>query len=185
MSSSLTFSTHKFFRQRLIFSTLLGKPLKIFNIRSNDLNPGLRGWFYCFVLYWLSYELFICLDYEASFLRLLEKVTNGSSVEISFTGTSIIYIPGTLSGGKVNHDCGLSKSIGWFLEFLIILAPFFKSPLRLTLSGITSNNNDISVSFFVFYFTLISNLKTSFRLTHLELLHFLICRYLVLVMAFN
>lgn len=55
------------FRQRLVFSTLSGRALRIDDIRSNDENPGLR-------------------DFEASFLRLLEKITNGCVVEINETG---------------------------------------------------------------------------------------------------
>lgn len=33
-----------------------------------------------------SMTQFSNIDYEASFLRLLEKLTNGSTVEISYTG---------------------------------------------------------------------------------------------------
>lgn len=29
-----------------------------------------------------------CVDFEASFLRLIEKVTNGTIIEISYTGKS-------------------------------------------------------------------------------------------------
>lgn len=32
-------------------------------------------------------------DFEASFLRLLEKVTNGCSIQINNTGTSLKYKP--------------------------------------------------------------------------------------------
>ena len=31
-----------------------------------------------------------CLDYEVSLLRLLEKVTNGTVIEISVTGMSLL-----------------------------------------------------------------------------------------------
>lgn len=55
------------FRQRLVCATILGRPIRIDDIRAQDENPGLR-------------------DYEASFLRLLEKITNGCSVEINETG---------------------------------------------------------------------------------------------------
>ncbi|KAJ3019564.1 rRNA-processing endoribonuclease, partial [Thoreauomyces humboldtii] len=83
--------------------------------------------------------------YEASFLRLLEKVTNGATIEISYTGTSVVYRPGVIMGGKVKHDCPPSRAIGYFLEPLIALAPFGKHPLQLTLTGVTNDNVDISV----------------------------------------
>ncbi|CAG8609653.1 4601_t:CDS:2, partial [Ambispora leptoticha] len=103
-----------------------GKTVKIDKIRSDDENPGLR-------------------DFEASFLRLLEKVTNGSVIEISYTGTSVLYKPGVITGGKISHDCGTARAIGYYLEPMIAIAPFAKSPFNLTLSGITNDNVDVSV----------------------------------------
>lgn len=68
-------------------------------------------------------------------------------VEISYTGTSLVYRPGVIVGGKVSHDCPISRSIGYFLEPLLVLAPFAKHPISATLSGITNNNVDPSVDF--------------------------------------
>lgn len=55
------------FRCRLVCATLSGRPVRIDGIREADERPGLR-------------------DYEASFLRLLEKISNGCLVEINETG---------------------------------------------------------------------------------------------------
>ncbi|XP_056147204.1 RNA 3'-terminal phosphate cyclase-like protein [Lampris incognitus] len=115
-----------FFRQRLVLSTLSGKRVKIKNIRSKDDNPGLR-------------------DFEASFIRLLDKVTNGTRIEINQTGTSLFYQPGLLYGGVVDHDCNPQRSIGYYLEALLLLAPFMKSPLKATLKGVTNDPTDPSV----------------------------------------
>lgn len=60
------------FRQRLLLATLAGKTLRIDEIRARDSAPGLR-------------------DYEASFLRLLEKISNGCIVEINETGTMVFF----------------------------------------------------------------------------------------------
>ncbi|KAI8846487.1 RNA 3'-terminal phosphate cyclase/enolpyruvate transferase [Chytridium lagenaria] len=99
--SVLRFEGHLHLRQRLILSTLSCKPVRIDKIRSDDEeNPGLA-------------------DYEISFLRLLEKMTNGSSVEINYTGTSILFRPGVIYGGKVEHDCPTSRGIGYFLEPMV------------------------------------------------------------------
>ena len=43
------------------------------------------------------------------------------------------------------HDCPLTRSIGYFLEPVVMLAPFAKKPLQLTLRGITSDDRDLSV----------------------------------------
>jgi RNA 3'-terminal phosphate cyclase-like protein len=85
------------------------------------------------------------IDYEVSFLRLLEKISNGSVIEISHTGTAILFRPGVLTGGPVVHECPLSRSIGYFLEPIVALAPFSKKPLMLTLKGITTDEKDLSV----------------------------------------
>ncbi|KIM28253.1 hypothetical protein M408DRAFT_145009 [Serendipita vermifera MAFF 305830] len=117
---------HEHFRTRLVLSMISGKAVKITGIRSLDKDPGLR-------------------DYEVSLLRLLEKVSNGSVIEISHTGTAILLKPGILTGGPVIHDCPLSRSVGYFLEPIVALAPFSKAPLMLTLKGITTDEKDLSV----------------------------------------
>ncbi|KAI0709487.1 18S rRNA biogenesis protein [Earliella scabrosa] len=122
----LQFSGHQYLRHRLVLSILSGKPVRIDKIRSDDKNPGLR-------------------DYEVSLLRLLERVTNGTVIEISVTGTAILLKPGIIAGGRVTHECPLSRSTGYFLEPVIMLAPFAKKPLQLTLRGITTDDNDLSV----------------------------------------
>ncbi|KAI4816879.1 hypothetical protein KUCAC02_009179 [Chaenocephalus aceratus] len=82
-SHGLDYDGCNFFRQRLVLSTLSGKRVRIKNIRSKDDNPGLR-------------------DFEASFIRLLDKVTNGSRIEINQTGTVLFYQPGLLYGGSTS-----------------------------------------------------------------------------------
>lgn len=121
------------FRQRLVVSILSNRPVLIRNIRSEDLDcPGLR-------------------QHEASFLRLIDSMTNGSRIEINSTGTQLRFRPGILTGGDIQHDCPVGnsdqeesqstsisvRSIGWFLEGVLPLAPFGKNSLSLTLTGIT------------------------------------------------
>ena len=104
-------------------------------------------------------------DYEISLLRLLEKVTNGTVIEISvtgstsclrskqiykscFIGTAILLRPGIILGGSLQHDCPTSRSIGYFLEPIVRLAPFAKKSMHLTLKGITTDEHDLSVCSF-------------------------------------
>lgn len=43
------------------------------------------------------------------------------------TGTSLRYRPGVIiCGPGLLHDCGTGRSVGWFMEPLIILALFAK-----------------------------------------------------------
>ncbi|BFZ61807.1 hypothetical protein YB2330_002883 [Saitoella coloradoensis] len=120
------FTGHKHFARRLIYATLTGRPVRFDGIRSNDLEPGLR-------------------DYEVSLLRLLEAVTNGAHIEISYTGTTVLYKPGLIHGGTHTHECPPSRSISYFLYPLLLLAPFTKQPLSLHLKGITADSLDLTI----------------------------------------
>ncbi|KAK9918153.1 hypothetical protein WJX75_001749 [Coccomyxa subellipsoidea] len=123
----LKFKGSQHLRQRLICATLSGKAIRIEGIRERDQNPGLR-------------------DYEACLLRLIEKVTDGCVIEINETGTSLRYKPGLVTGGSgLTHDCGKSRSIGYFLEPLVCLALFGKKPLTISLHGITNDAVDPGV----------------------------------------
>ncbi|KAI5950545.1 hypothetical protein CANMA_005205 [Candida margitis] len=125
-SNSIVLEGHRNFRLRLILATLSGKSVKIIKIRSNDLNPGLK-------------------DHEVSFLRLLESVTNGSHIEISYTGTTIIYRPGIIIGGEVTHNCPHSKPVGYFIQPMLMLAPFSKKKFSIVFKGITNAGDETGV----------------------------------------
>ena len=124
-SSVLEYEGCNFMRLRMVLSTLSGRTLRISNIRSRDTYPGLK-------------------EFEANLIRLFDKITNGSKIQVSETGTSFTYSPGLLIGGKIDHDCSLERGIGYYLEPLIAIAPFCKNPLNVTLRGITNNNIDPS-----------------------------------------
>lgn len=87
----------------------------------------------------------IFLDYEILFLRFLETLTNGSVIEINYTGTSVIFKPGSILGGSINFDCGTERAIGYFLEPILLIAPFSKFAFKLSLTGMTSHEEDTSI----------------------------------------
>ncbi|KAJ3508826.1 hypothetical protein NM208_g15762 [Fusarium decemcellulare] len=143
----LRFTGHRSFTQRLILSTLTGRPIHIAKIRSTSpTNPGLA-------------------PHEISFLRLLEAVTNGSSMQISYTGTTITYHPGLITGtiagfgasdgDVIEHNISMNNTRGvtYFLMPLCLLAPFSKAHMNVRFTGpgvITSSTEtgDISVDSF-------------------------------------
>ncbi|XP_028176621.1 probable RNA 3'-terminal phosphate cyclase-like protein [Ostrinia furnacalis] len=122
----LTYKGSNFFRQRLLLATLSGRAVKIDEIRSTHDDPGLK-------------------EYEVNLIRLLDKVTNGTRVELSETGTSLYFQPGILIGGQVTHNCCPQRGIGYYLEILLALGPFCKEPLNAVLQGVTHSNLDVSV----------------------------------------
>ncbi|GAB4850226.1 hypothetical protein Ancab_029521 [Ancistrocladus abbreviatus] len=118
-------------RLRLLLSTLSSTPVLIEDIRADDMLPGLR-------------------PHEVSLLRLLEKICDDCMVEINETGTKLKYKPGIVMGGKhLLHDCGLSRSIGYFLEPLVVLGLFGKKALTIRLKGITNDAKDPSIDTFI------------------------------------
>ncbi|XP_054730729.1 probable RNA 3'-terminal phosphate cyclase-like protein [Anastrepha obliqua] len=123
----LIYSGSNFLKQRLILSSLSGKPVKITQIHINDdTAPGLR-------------------EYEIGLIRLLDKLTNGTKIELNPSGTSILFTPGLLHGGLLQHDCCIQRGIGYYLDVLIALGPFCKNPINATLKGVTNSKDSPSV----------------------------------------
>lgn len=115
-----------------MLSLLSGRQIIVKDIRSQDENPGLS-------------------DYEMSLLKLLEKVTNGSVVNINKTGTRLIFRPGMIDcneGLPIEHECHLARNLTYYLEVVVPLAVFGKTILNLTLKGNTDDNLDQSIDCF-------------------------------------
>ncbi|EXJ57958.1 18S rRNA biogenesis protein RCL1 [Cladophialophora yegresii CBS 114405] len=126
----LRFSSHKQLTSRLILATLLGRAVRIDQIRPNSpTNPGLA-------------------PHEISFLRLLEAVTNGSHIEVSYTGTVLLYKPGLITGsapgsgaeavsGVLRHEipANNSRGLSYFLLPMCLLAPFSKAKFNIIFTG--------------------------------------------------
>ena len=74
-ASMLTFEGSNFLRARLVMATLHGRAVRIRRIRDRADEPGLN-------------------EHEASLIRLLDKVTNGSRIEVNESGTQLYYHPG-------------------------------------------------------------------------------------------
>ncbi|KAL0225499.1 hypothetical protein RCL1_003411 [Eukaryota sp. TZLM3-RCL] len=134
MSSSrvkvLRYSGHKYFDLRIILAVISKSPIVIDKIREDDEAPGLS-------------------EAEVTLLRLVERLTNGSTVRINITGTRVFLKPGILVGGTFSFDTGLHRSMGYFLPLILLSSPFTKQPLEITLSGLTDGiAEDPNVDYF-------------------------------------
>lgn len=124
----IRFTGSKYLAQRLTLATLSGRPIRISQIRASSTSaPGVA-------------------PHEVSFLRLLESVTNGSHIELSYTGTTVLYNPGLITGsgaglgasnGVIEHEIPRenTRGISYFLTPLCQLAPFSKAPLNVLFTG--------------------------------------------------
>ena len=150
----ITYTGCSMFRERIATSLLSGKAFRVNEIRSEYIagdqqtRIGLQ-------------------DFEASFLRLVDKITDGTQIEINETGTTLKFKPGIIIGGDITHDCGNSRSIGrmfavvlvafdiiisfiisgvgWFIEGILPLICFGKASFNGQFTGITNDDVDISV----------------------------------------
>ncbi|KAK5075388.1 hypothetical protein LTR64_001596 [Lithohypha guttulata] len=129
VTKPIKFTTHKSLANRLILATLHGRPIHVSQIRaSNPTNPGLA-------------------PSEISLLRLLESLTNGSHIEISYTGTTLLYKPGLITGsvpgrgadahGILRHevDGRVTRGISYLVLAVCLLAPFSKGKVNVLFTG--------------------------------------------------
>ncbi|KAF2496644.1 RNA 3'-terminal phosphate cyclase [Lophium mytilinum] len=113
---------------RLVLSTLTGRPIRISQVRSTSISS--TGF----------------APHEVSFLRLLDSITNGSSIDLDYTGTTLVYRPGLITGsapglgtagGVLRHEleAGCTRGVSYFLLPLCLLAPFSKAPVNVIFTG--------------------------------------------------
>ncbi|KAF2728916.1 18S rRNA biogenesis protein [Polyplosphaeria fusca] len=125
----LRFTGHRHLTSRLVLSTLTGRPVRISQIRPNNVTrQGLQ-------------------PHEVSFLRLLDAITNGSQIEFGMSGSTLVYRPGLItgsveglgaSGGIIRHEISrecATRGISWWIVPLCILAPFSKGHVNVVFHG--------------------------------------------------
>ena len=96
----IEFNGSNYFRLKIAYSFLLNKPIRISEIRSESINPGLT-------------------KYEISFLKLISLISNGTEIKINQTGTSFTLNPGTITnnyGDNIRFDCDNSRNITYYMQ---------------------------------------------------------------------
>lgn len=108
-------------RQRIILSLLTGRAIQIDDIRDGE--P--------------------LLEHERNLLDLIEAVTSGTKIQ--YSKGKLSFVPGTIVGGQVTHDCNLERCISYYLEVLLCIAPFCKKAFQITLTGVTNDQVDPNI----------------------------------------
>lgn len=127
---TLKFSGSNCLRQRLILSLLTGKTIIIDNIRPDGDVFGQKSGLN---------------DHELNLLELIKKITSGTNLNINRTKTKLDFKPGSIIGGEFTHDCDVSRSISYYLEVVLSIAPFCKKTIKLSLTGVTDDQLDPTV----------------------------------------
>eukprot|EP00923_Selenidium_pygospionis_P047396 GHVN01081797.1.p1 GENE.GHVN01081797.1~~GHVN01081797.1.p1 ORF type:complete len:533 (+),score=89.32 GHVN01081797.1:349-1947(+) len=137
----LRYTGSAYLRQRLVLSTISSIPITVADIRLDDSDPGLR-------------------DYEVNLLQLIQTISDGSKVKIDETGTRLTYFPGVITcGARPSGEAGadvtpvfhtnVSRGLTYYLECLLMLAPFAKRHFSIRLTGVTNGSHpDASIDTF-------------------------------------
>lgn len=96
-SFALEFRGSNHIKTKLILATISGKAIKITDIRKDS--GGLK-------------------EFEVNLIRLIDKITNGTQIKLSPSGTELEFSPGILHGGKIEHACCVEKAIGEYLKYV-------------------------------------------------------------------
>eukprot|EP01055_Gregarina_sp_Pseudo9_P004785 Gregarina_sp_Pseudo_9__4784@NODE_4_length_7126_cov_97_921970_g3_i0_p2_GENE_NODE_4_length_7126_cov_97_921970_g3_i0NODE_4_length_7126_cov_97_921970_g3_i0_p2_ORF_typecomplete_len501_score21_26RTC/PF01137_21/2_4e73RTC/PF01137_21/8_1e03RTC_insert/PF05189_13/6_4e28NAMassociated/PF14303_6/0_064DUF724/PF05266_14/0_33Astro_capsid_p/PF12226_8/38Astro_capsid_p/PF12226_8/3_3_NODE_4_length_7126_cov_97_921970_g3_i0421505 len=128
MEDLLVFKGSGSLRYRLALSCLSGRPICIEDIRLRDVeSPGLQ-------------------KYEASLLMLLDAISDGMDLKTLDNHIKVKMYPGLLVGAEgLVFNCGLDRGMAYFLEFLLMVGPFCKNGIDITLRGITDHPDDLSI----------------------------------------
>ncbi|MEB3779139.1 MAG: RNA 3'-terminal phosphate cyclase [Desulfurococcales archaeon] len=103
-------------RTAVALSAVLGKPIRIYNIRAKRSNPGLR-------------------PQHLNAVRAVASICNARVEGASVGSRELIFIPGEIKGGSLYIDIGTAGSISLVLQALLPAAAFSPRPVRLRIRG--------------------------------------------------
>ena len=88
-------------------------------------------------------------DSEVAYANLLATLAPGTKVEAQADGRRMTFVPGLLEGGKIELEMPGERTLGYYLEYVLLLLPFAKLNCELTLTGVTNNASDLSADYLV------------------------------------
>lgn len=100
-------------RTALALSTLTGKPFRVFDIRKNRPEPGLKA-------------------QHLTAITALKQICDAETNEVHVGSTELVFTPGKIKGGAFSFDIGTAGSISLLLQ--AILPPLLFAPKKVTLT---------------------------------------------------
>ena len=106
-------------RTAVTLSCILGKPIKIKNIRQGRPNPGLK-------------------PQHLTVLKILKKICDASLDNVKIGSTDLKFIPKKMKSLNVTEDVGTAGSIALIIQVLIPVVAACKKSLKITIKGGTN-----------------------------------------------
>ena len=114
------------FRHHIVCSILAKKPIVLRKIHAEDDPPGIQL-------------------VEANFLKFIDRVTSGSTMEVRQGKTELQFVPGMILGGTFEHEVPSSRCVSYVLEAALLLLPFAKYDSKIVFVGSTQSELDLCV----------------------------------------
>ena len=108
-------------RSCLALSAVMGKEVRIFNIRAGRSEPGLKA-------------------QHLTGAKALATICNASSQGLDIGSTEFVFRPGRIEGGSFSFDVGTAGSITLVLQALMPLLPFAPGKMSIEVRGGTDVN---------------------------------------------
>ena len=103
-------------RTAVALSAVLGVPIKVYNIRAKRKNPGLR-------------------PQHLTAVKAVAELS-GARVEGARVGSrELVFIPGTVRGGRFRFDVGTAGSVPLVLQALLPVMAYAPEPIEVTVTG--------------------------------------------------
>lgn len=106
-------------RMAIAYSAIMGRPVRVYNIRAKRSQPGLR-------------------NQHLTAVRAVAELCSARVEGLRIGSGEVVFRPGTISGGRYRFDIRTAGSIGLLLQCVAPVAAYADGPVRLEVVGGTS-----------------------------------------------
>ena len=106
-------------RMAVAYSAIIGKPIRVYKIRTKREEPGLR-------------------PQHLTAVKAVAKLCSATVKGLEIASREVVFHPGAIIGGKHRFDIGTAGSIGLLLQCVAPVAAYAKRPSHLEVIGGTS-----------------------------------------------